>query len=129
MITTSLVPVQPPMPQVSVPLDELMKLAGEFLEGGRLSEAERLLDHIISAVPDAPSALHLKGIVLFRTDRHAAAAELIERAIDLAPDAMVFRRNLCPIYERLGRYHDALRVCRQAPGRRPPGLQTVYKLG
>ena len=95
------------MPQVPVPLDELMKLAGEFLEGGRLTEAERLLEHIISAVPDAPSALHLKSIVLFRTDRQAAAAELIERAIDLAPDAMVFRRNLCPIYERLGRYDEA----------------------
>jgi Flp pilus assembly protein TadD len=128
MITTSLVPVQPPMPQVPVPLDELMKLAGEFLEGGRLTEAERLLEHIISAVPDAPSALHLKGVVLFRTNRPAAAAELIERAIDLAPDAMVFRRNLCPIYERLGRYDEALRIGHQALDMDPCDFQTLHNL-
>jgi Flp pilus assembly protein TadD len=128
MITESLVPAHAPMPQVRVPLDEVMKLAGEFLEGGRLAEAERLLDHIISAVPDAPSALHLKGIVLFRTGRQAAAAELIERAIELAPDAMVFRRNLCPIYERLGRYDEALRIGHQALDMDPRDFQTLHNL-
>ena len=58
------------MPRVPVPLDELLKIANEFLEGGRLPEAEKLLDHIIAAVPDAPLALHQKGVVLFRTGHH-----------------------------------------------------------
>ena len=43
----------PAMPRVPVPLDELLKIANEFLEGGRLPEAEKLLDHIISAVPNS----------------------------------------------------------------------------
>src|ERR1700724_1683856 len=90
--------------QVSVPLEQLLQLAGELLDKGRLDEAENLLDCILTAAPSTDSALHLKGILLFRRNRHEGAAELIERAIQLAPDKAVFRRNLCPIYERIGRY-------------------------
>jgi hypothetical protein len=122
------VPAQPPIPRVPVPLDELLKVAGEFSEGGRLPEAERILDHILSAAPDEPLALHQKGVLLFRMGRHEAAAAMIERAISLAPDAMVFRRNLCPIYERLGRYDDALRIGHQAFDRDRYDLQTLHNL-
>ena len=33
-------------------------------------------------------ALHQKGVLLFRMGRHEAAAEMIERAVSLAPDAI-----------------------------------------
>jgi Flp pilus assembly protein TadD len=122
------VSAQPLIPKVPVPLDELLKVAGEFSERGRLPEAARILDHILSAAPDEPLALHQKGVLLFRMGRHEAAAETVERAISLAPDAMVFRRNLCPIYERLGRYDDALRVGHQAFERNLYDLQTLHNL-
>ena len=96
--------------EAPIPLNELLRFASEFSEAGRSSEAERMLDHILSIVPDEPLALHEKGILLFRMKRHQAAAETIERAVSLAPDATAFSRNLCPIYERIGRYDDALRV-------------------
>jgi len=128
MITAALATAERAKPKVPVPVEELMKLAGAFCDEERLSEAEGLLDHIVSAVPDAPSALHLKGIVQFRTGRHAAAAAMIERALELQPDAAVFRRDLCPIYERLGRYEDALRVGHQALERDPCDLQTLHNL-
>jgi hypothetical protein len=114
--------------KVPVPLNELLRFASEFSEVGRLSEAERMLDHILSAAPDEPLALHEKGILLFRMKRHQAAAETIERAIRLAPEATVFRSNLCPIYERIGRYDDALRVGHEALDRAPCDLQTLYNL-
>jgi Flp pilus assembly protein TadD len=122
------VPAQPLIPKVPVPLDELLKVAGAFSDGGRLSEAERILGHILAAAPEEPLALHQKGVLLFRMGRHEAAAEMIERAISLSPDAMVFRRNLCPIYERLGRYDDALRVGQQALDRDLYDLQTLHNL-
>jgi Flp pilus assembly protein TadD len=122
------VPARPPVPKVPVPLDELLMVAAEFSEGGRLSEAEKILDHILSAAPDEPAALHQKGVLLFRMGRHLAAAEMIERAISVAPDIMAFRRNLCPIYERLGRYDDALRVGRQALDRDFHDFQTLHNL-
>ena len=93
-----------------------------------MPEAERMLDHILSAAPDEPLVLHQKGVLLFRKGCHKAAAEMIERAISLAPDVTVFRRNLCPIYERLGRYQDALRVGHEALDRTPHDLQTLHNL-
>jgi Tfp pilus assembly protein PilF len=116
------------IPQISVPLDELLKIAAEFSDSGRFAEAERLLDHILSAIPDSPGALHLRGLVLFHTGRTEAAAELIERAVQLAPGNLMFRRNLCPIYERLCRYDDALRVGRQALDGDALDLQTLHNL-
>ena len=47
-------PATPAMPRVPVPLDELLKIANEFIEGNRLAEAEKLLDHIISATVTSP---------------------------------------------------------------------------
>ena len=121
-------PPRPLVPEVSVPLDELLRLASEFSEVGRLSEAERMLDYILSAAPNEPLALHEKGILLFRMKRHQAAAETIERAASLAPDATAFGRNLCPIYERIGRYDDALRVGHETLDKAPYDLQTLYNL-
>jgi Tfp pilus assembly protein PilF len=128
MITTLRASLPPQTLQVPVPLEELLKLAGEFLDRGRLDEAEKLLDCILSAAPNAESALHLKGILLFRRNRHEAAAELIERAVRLAPDKAEFRRNLCPIYERIGRYDDAVRVGRRALDMDQYDLQTLHNL-
>jgi Tetratricopeptide repeat/Glycosyltransferase family 9 (heptosyltransferase) len=128
MIRTFSPPLAPGKLHVPVPMDELLKIAGEFLNSERLDDAERLLTHILSAVPDAAAALHLKGILLFRMNHPQAAAEMVERAVQSAPDAAGFRRNLCPLYERLGRYEDALRIGRQALDANPYDLQTLHNL-
>ena len=128
MIAGPPAPGQPAIPQVPVPLDELLTLANEFLESGRLAEAERLLHYVLAAIPDTPSALHLKGIVLYRTGHYEAAAELIRRAIELAPGPVAFLRDLCPIYERLGRYDEALRVGHQALDMHDGDTQTLHNL-
>jgi len=128
MIAALAAPDQPAVPQVPVPLNQLLILANEFVECGRLTEAERLLHHVLAAVPDTPSALHLKGIVLYRTSRHQEAAELVGRAIELAPGAVAFHRDLCAIYERLGRYEDAVRVAHQALDMDDDDTQTLHNL-
>jgi Tfp pilus assembly protein PilF len=121
-------PATPAMRHVPVPLDELTELASDFVKEGRLAAAERLLDHILSAVADAPRPLHLKAILLFRSGRHEGAAELMRRAMEVAPDAAAFQRDLCPIYERLGRYEDALWAGHEALGTNPNDLQTLHNL-
>jgi hypothetical protein len=116
------------VPRVPVPLDELFSIAYAMLQHERLADAESLLNHIVSACPEAASALHLKGVVLFRTNRPEAAASLIERAIELAPDVLEFRRNICPVYERLGRYEDAIRIGYEVLDYDPYDLQTLHNL-
>jgi Tfp pilus assembly protein PilF len=114
--------------KVPVPLESVLRLAGQFLDSGQLDEAERLLNHILSAAPDTVSALNLKAVLLYRTNRSETAVELMERALGLAPDAAPFCRNLCPIYLQVGRYGDALRVGRQALGVDQNDLQTLHNL-
>jgi Flp pilus assembly protein TadD len=48
--------------------------------------------------------------------------------VALAPDAAEFRRNLCPIYERVGRYEDAVRIGRQALDMNQYDLQTLHNM-
>lgn len=110
------------------PVEALLDLAGQCLDSGRLKEAENLLDQILWVAPDAAQALNLKGILLFRTNRNEAAAALMERAVELAPRAVAFQRNLCPIYERIGRYDDALRVGRQVLAADRFDLQTLHNV-
>ena len=62
--------------KVPVPLESVLRLAGQFLDSGQLDEAERLLDHILSAAPDTASALNLKAVLLYRTNRSETAVEL-----------------------------------------------------
>jgi thioredoxin-like negative regulator of GroEL len=116
------------MPQAPVPIEQLLRIAGEFMNSGRLGEAEELLTRILSAAPNTASALHLKGILLYRSSRYQAAVEPMERAVRLAPDTPEFRRNLCPIYERVGRYEDALRVARHALEANNYDLQTLHNM-
>jgi hypothetical protein len=73
-----------------------------------------VLDHILTAAPDSPGALHLLGIVAFRGAVSREAMELIERAIALLPGIALFYRNLCEIYRKLSRYDDALIAGRRA---------------
>ncbi len=116
------------VPTAQVPVDELLQVASELFEAGHLRDADKILNHILSAAPHDVRALHVKGILLFRLGRHEAAAEMIEHAISLAPDVTGFRRSLCPIYERLGRFDDALRVGHEALARTPGDLQTLHNL-
>ena len=128
MIPASCLPTRLQDQQVPLPLDNVLRLAGQFLDNGQMDQAERLLDHILSAAPDAASALNLKAVLLYLTNRIEIAIELMERAASLAPDVALFRRNLCPMYERVGRYGDALRVGRQALDVDQNDLQTLHNL-
>jgi Tfp pilus assembly protein PilF len=128
LITTTSLPPPQPAPQVPVPVQELLGIANDLINGGRLAEAERLLTRILSAAPDTAAALHMKGLLLYRTNRHQAAAEVVERAVELAPAESGFLRNLCPIYERVGRYEDALRIGSHALELNQHDLQTLHNM-
>src|SRR5579871_1891884 len=67
-----------------VPLDNVLRLAGQLLDSGQMEQAEHLLDYILSAAPDAALALNLKAVLLYLTNRSELAIGLMERAVGLA---------------------------------------------
>ena len=64
-----------------------MRLASLYEEAGRVPDAERELRPMIERDPLDASALNFLGYILAdRTDRHAEAVALIERALRVEPD-------------------------------------------
>ena len=103
---------------------QLMQLATEHEQAGRLAEADSILRQIIAEAGDHPPALHLMGIVAFRQDRIDESVHLMERSLALAPMEALYYRNICEVYRVLGRLDEALVAGRRA-ATSPPMMCTV----
>jgi len=99
---------------VPVPLPELFALAAQQEAAGKLEDADRLLNHILSVAPHQPDTLHMSGIVAFRMGRHQEALEKIEQAIERGVDIALYLRNICEVYRTLNRLDDAVAAARRA---------------
>jgi tetratricopeptide (TPR) repeat protein len=73
---------------------------------GRMAEAEQCYRQALAQDAQNADALHLMGVLLFQTGKHAAAVEWIERAILHAPKAE-YLLSLGTILERQGRLAEA----------------------
>jgi Flp pilus assembly protein TadD len=114
METPALRPRGPTSTTVPLPLGEVLRLAGDAEASGRFEEARRLLDYILAAEPNEPSALHLSGVVAFRLGDPEKALAQMERSLELGIDTPLYLRNICEMYRVLGRLDEALDTARQA---------------
>jgi hypothetical protein len=108
---------------------QLMQLATEHEQAGRLDEAEIILRRVAAEAGDHPPALHLMGIVAFKRDRIAEAAQLMERSIALAPMEALYYRNICEVYRILGRLDEALVAGKRAASLAPNDVHCHHNLG
>ena len=108
---------------------ELMKLAGEHEQAGRLVEAENLLRLVTGDKADHHPAVHLLGIVAFKQDRIDEAVRLMEQSIALAPLEALYQRNICEIYRVQGRFDEALTAGRRAAQLAPNDIHCYHNLG
>src|ERR1700761_6170394 len=81
-----------------------------LLRGGDAAGAE----HILAALPDDASALHLLGVIRVRQQRLPEAAELLTRSVALQPGEAQARLNLGKVLATLGRHTEAIVELRQA---------------
>lgn len=113
---------------IPVPLDEVLSLAAGLEQAGRGQAAGRLADHILAVQPNQPAALHLKGVVTAAQGDAAGAAALIEQAIRHGLEEPHYYRNICAIYERLGRLDDALAAGRRSVELDPTNAESYHNL-
>ncbi len=111
-------------PTVAVPAVEIFTIAHEYLEAGRIDAAERMIGHVLAALPNQPEALHTKGLIHFRRNRIAEAADLMERSIALGSGKAPHYRNLSEVYRLQCRLDEAV-----AAGRRAITLDPADPLG
>jgi tetratricopeptide (TPR) repeat protein len=98
-------------------------------QSGRLEEAARLYQAILSADPHHADALHLLGVVAHQQRDQARAVELIGRAIAINPGVAAFHANLAEAFRTLGDLERAIGSCRTALRLDPNQSQAVNNLG
>ncbi len=96
-----------PQPQPLTPLQALA-LAGQLQGQGKLAEAEHWLRQILQRQPNHAPALHLLGVVAYQAGNLNPAAELMQRAVSLMPNAALFHANLCEVLRRLNQLDKAV---------------------
>jgi tetratricopeptide (TPR) repeat protein len=103
-----------PQGHVSLPAGEVLVVASEYVEAGRIDAAERLADHILRSIPGTGQALQLKGLIAYKRGRHPEAAALIEAGIAAGAATFTDWRNLSELYRLVMRLDDALGAARKA---------------
>ena len=112
-------PRAPAPGNVALPTGEILRIANEYERGGRLADAQRLLNHILGEEPNQGDALHLSGIVAFRQGDIAMALDLMERSLRHGIDTPLYLRNICEVYRALGRLDEALATAQRATALAP----------
>jgi Tfp pilus assembly protein PilF len=97
-----------------VSLQQALAVAVQHHTAGRLAEAEVVYRQILAAAPDQPDALHLLGVIAHQAGQHAAAIELINRAINAGSRGAGTYNNLGEAYRALGRDDEAAQCYEQA---------------
>ncbi len=116
------------MDLVPVPLGELLSLAANLERSGRTADAERMADHVLAAYPKQPEALHLKGLAACASGRETEAVQHMEAAIAHGLEVPLYYRNICALYERLGRLDEAVTAGKRAVLLDPTDAQSYHNL-
>jgi aspartate beta-hydroxylase len=96
-----------------------LDLARQLLSQGRVAEAERACEQVLEHSPNAVEALNVCAVKALRDRHHDRAVELLERAVEVAPNDPVSQHNLGRAYEAGGRIHDAIDALTRAVRLRP----------
>lgn len=116
-------------PKKWMSVEDALKLAREFLEAGKLGEAEKVAQEIVDARPNNADAHHILGIVAYRQGRIDRAVKAIERAIEIAPRTAAFHANLAEMYRLKGKSEAALAAGERAVALDPVNVQGWNNLG
>jgi tetratricopeptide (TPR) repeat protein len=108
--------------------DDLLA-ARELHAAGRLEEAKRLYEQILSREPQHAEALHLLGLVALQQGAAQQGVELINRAIARQPGAAHYHVNLAEGYLMLGDLDRATGCCRAALRLQADCVDAVHTLG
>lgn len=112
---------------IAVPAGEILTVAQEYFDAGRIDAAERMARHVLAAQPGRVEALHLCGLVAFRRGRYDAAGDLVAAAAERGGGAATWR-SLSEIRRMQARLDEALGAARHAVSRDPADPLGLFQL-
>jgi tetratricopeptide (TPR) repeat protein len=108
---------------------QVLALAQEHQEAGRLSEAEMLCRRVLEALPDCHEAYHRLGLLAYQTGKREMAVDLIGKAIGLDGSVVAYHRNIGEMHRQLGQVEEAMAAGRRATALDPTDASAYYNLG
>jgi protein O-GlcNAc transferase len=109
--------------------DELAQIGLRHHRAGDLAAAERSYRAALERSPTNVPGLTLLSTLLLERREHEAALELLERAVQLAPELALLHSNRGEALRRLGRPEEALRALERAVQLAPELSEAHYNLG
>ncbi len=110
-------------------MQDVLAAAIEMHRTGQYGPAARLYQEVLVREQENADALHLLGVLRHQQGDHAAAVEMIRRAVALRPGVAVFHANLAEAYRGLGQPERAVGCCRVALRLRPDYPEALGNLG
>jgi protein O-GlcNAc transferase len=93
---------------------QLLSIARQHFDAGRLPQAQDLCRQILSANPRMSAALHLSGLIASRANKLDSAAAFLNRALELEPGNSAWQLDLGDVQTRAGHIDDAIATYRRA---------------
>src|SRR5271155_727813 len=118
-----------PKPAGAVAAKNLFADACRLHQAGQLQEAERACRQFLAVSPRNAGGLFLLGMIAYQSGRHAAAIDLIGRAIGLRDDVPVYHNNLGIALGELGRFGEAAAHYQRALTLKPDYAEAHNNLG
>ena len=114
---------------MAMDMDDLMELAFELHQRGRLDEAGSVCREVLAREPDDFDALHLLGLIEIHRGRSATAVELIERAVAIDPDVAFAQASLGVALHNVNRTVEALARLDRALALAPDSVEVLVNRG
>ncbi|MBV9112074.1 MAG: glycosyltransferase family protein [Hyphomicrobiales bacterium] len=115
--------------QQILPLPQVLALAEQHRQAGRLQAAEELCRQILNTVPGHAETLHLLGIIAHQAGNIRVALDLLRQAIAADGRVPLYHCNLGEMCRLAGRLDEALAAGRQALALRPAYPEALNNLG
>lgn len=87
---------------------QALQLASQLHSAGRAVESREILEGLLKGEPKNAHALHLLGLVFYQMQRIADGLQLIDQAIEVAPDVAFFYSNKTEMLRQQGRFVEAV---------------------
>lgn len=96
------------MPAAHESIASILKEALKYNREDNLERAEKLCLRVLEQDPSQPDALHLLGMIYYKTGRYDVAAEYIEKAVSINPLDSDYYNNLGIIYKSCSQFQRAV---------------------
>jgi tetratricopeptide (TPR) repeat protein len=110
-------------------ISDLMKVAIDLHQQGKLAEAEVIYQQVLQADQQHPDALHFLGVIAYQIGQYDTAVELITLAIQINPYNAFYFSNIGLALRAQEKYEEAEINYRQAIALKPDYAEAYLNLG